>query len=219
MRRSMIMAACAASVVTAIAAPRMSQNHVPEKLDEVRPFFASAAERPHIALVNVGGAISDADWALSATYAVSRLQLNVWTNALPKISAEQLVRSPDMTEKLLLNPNAKVGVFLENRKGGCPIVAAPGHWSVVNVACAYEGAPSVQVRRDRLAKLVLKGIAAASGGGATVEPFCSMFYGSTTLAGLDGTNIMLAPMCYFPMLEILRSVGGPEMTRPSTAEQ
>ena len=205
-----------AAVAACLAAPQMPQNHVPSALDEsIRHFVPAAAEKPHLLLVNVGGAVPESDWSLAATYAASRLQLNFWTNTLAKISAEQLLKDASLTEKLFLNPNAKVGVYFINDKSAVPVVAAPGHWAVVNVSIASDGTPDTQTYRDRIAKLVLKGIAAASGGGATVEPRCSMFYGSNTVKGLDSVNIMLTPMCYFPMLEILRAAGGPEMTFPA----
>ncbi len=57
----------------------------------------------------------------------------------------------------------------------------------------------------------MKGIATACGGGNTLESFCSMFYGAQTPEGMDRTNIAIAPMCYFPMLETLRAVGGVDM--------
>jgi len=216
MRKCIASMSFAFAAAACFAVPQMAQNHVPSALDEsVRQFSPAAAEKPHLLLVNVGGAVPESDWSLASTYAASRLQLNVWTNSLPKISSEQLLKDASLTEKLFLNPNSKVGVYFVNDKLGVPVVAAPGRWAVVNMAIASEGSPDVQTYRDRVAKLVLKGIAAASGGGATVEPRCSMFYGSNTVKGLDSVNIMLTPMCYFPMLEILRSVGGPEMTFPA----
>ena len=216
MKKTMLFSAVAVASLAAFAAPRMNKNHVPEKIDEsIRSFKPAAAERPHILLVNVGKAVPDEDWSLSATYAASRLQLNIWTNSIDVVSAPGLVEDPSLTEKLFMNPNAKVGVYFVNKKGASPVVASPGRWAVVNVAMASEGSPDKQTYRDRVAKIVLKGIAAASGGGATVEPMCSMFYRSNTLAGLDAVNIMLTPMCYFPMLEILREVGGPDMTFPA----
>lgn len=198
-----------------LAAPSMNKNHVPGVLDDsIRLFSSASADRPHILLVNVGDAVPEADWRLSSTYAASRLQLNIWTNSIDKLSQDNLLKDASLTEKLFLNPNSKVGVYLVKDEFSVPVLAAPGHWAVVNVAIASEGSPDGQTYRDRIAKLILKGIAAASGGGATIEPKCSMFYGSNTIRGLDSVNIMITPMCYFPMLEILRAVGGPDMTIP-----
>ena len=80
-------------------------------------------------------------------------------------------------------------------------------------------ADSRQVYRDRIAKCVMKGLAAAAGGGATLEPFCSLFYGAQTVEGMDKTNIAISPMCYFPMLEILRVAGGEDMISPAEEEE
>lgn len=217
MNKQLVMVSCVCAALTTFAAGpmRMPQNHVPETLEDVRLFCAAAIERPHLLLVNVGGAVDAQDWDLSATYAVSRLQLNVWTNSVPALAKERLLEDAAFTEKLFSDLNAKIGVYFVNEPTSAPIIAAPGSWAIVNVAQAYSGSPSKQLLRDRLAKIVLKGIAAAGGGGHTVEPFCSMFYRSRSLQGLDGVNIMLSPMCYFPMLEVLRSVGGDDMTMPS----
>ena len=86
-------------------------------------------------------------------------------------------------------------------------------------ACGIEeGAADAQTVRDRYAKLILKGLAYACGGGASLEPTCSLFYGSFTPKGMDGTGIMISPTTYFPMLEILRGIGGPEMLTPAIEE-
>lgn len=211
------LAICAGAVFTAalaMAAPRKSQNHVPAVLDdEIRPFYAAAAATPHIALVNVAGAIPEEDWRLAATYAASRLQVNIWTNSIPASVTDKLIADPAYVAKALGNENAKVGVFFERRGKGCRLLSAPGAWAVVDVASLSEGSPDAQTLRDRYAKVILKGLAEAVGGGATLEPFCAMFYGSQDLEGMDSTNITLAPMCYFPMLEILRQIGGVDMTR------
>lgn len=194
---------------------RMSQNHVPETLNGIREFHPEAAKRSHIALVNVGEAVPEDLWRLATTYAASRLQLNVWTNAIAASVTDRLVKEPKSVAKILGNEHAMVGVFFEHREGGCDVLAAPGAWCVINVAAIEADKPDMQTLRDRMAKLVLRGLARVAGGGTTLEPFCSMFYGAQSLQGLDRTNIMLAPICYFPMLEILRGIGGNEMVSPA----
>lgn len=220
MTRTICLLVAGLSVVMAVQAEqrRMSQNHVPEQLDGVREFYAGAAQRNHIVLVNVGGAVPDDLWRLATTYAASRLQLNVWTNAIAASAMDLLVKEPGAVGKVLGNEHAKVGVFFERREGGCEVLVAPGSWCVLNVAALETDRPDAQTLRDRMAKLVLRGMARAAGGGTTLEPFCSMFYGAQTLKGMDRTNIMLAPICYFPMLEILRRIGGDEMTSPTLPE-
>ena len=204
----------AAAALAAPRGPRASQNHVPESLDGIRAFNPEAANYNHIALVNVADAIDAADWARATTYAVSLLQINVWTNSIAASVADRLYADASYTAKALGNEKAKVGVFLENRPGAPRVMAVPGAWSVVNVADLKADNPPLQVYRDRVAKCVMKGLAAAGGGGATLEPFCSLFYGAHDIQGMDKTNIAISPMCYFPMLEILRSVGGNEILAP-----
>lgn len=197
-----------------------SQNHVPEKLDEsIRPFYPQAAKHPHIVLVNVDGAIPDEVWSLATTYAVSRLQLNVWTNSLKASVLDKLVADPRYTPTAVGNPNSLVGVYFERRKSGCPLLASPAGFSVVNVEPYFADVKDPQLLRDRCAKLVMKGIATACGGGNTLEPFCAMFYGAQDPAGMDKASIAIAPMCYFPMLEILRAVGGAEMISACLGEE
>ncbi len=62
--------------------------------------------------------------------------------------------------------------------------------------------------------MVLKGIDYACGGGNTLERVCDMYCGSFTLAGMDAANLTISPMAYFPMLEILKALGGPEVLIP-----
>lgn len=221
MKKTMIavaLCACALGLtVDAYAAPRAkkndSQNHVPEKLDEsIRPFYPKAAKRPHVVLVNVDNAIPPDIWPLATTYAVSHLQFNVWTNSINGSVLDKLIENPRCTPSVVGNTNSLIGVYFERRKGGCAILAAPACWSVINVTPYLESAKDPQQIRDRYAKLVMKGIATACGGGNTLEPFCSMFYGAQTPAGMDKANIAITPMCYFPMLETLRMVGGPSMS-------
>lgn len=211
----LVFGVCSALTTFAAVPMRLPQNHVPETLKDVRPFCAEAVDRPHMLLINVSNAVDAQDWDLSATYAASRLQLNIWTNSVSKLSKECLLGDVAFTSKLFQDPNAKIGIYFVNEPTSVPVIAAPGSWAIVNVSEAYSGSPTKQLLRDRLAKIVLKGIAAAGGGGHTVEPFCSMFYRSRSLQGLDSVNIMLSPMCYFPMLEVLRSVGGDDMTMPA----
>lgn len=217
MKKLLITLAAAIATCVLVAAPRgprASQNHVPSTLEGTRQFETAAANYNHIALVNVGGAVADEDWALSATYAVSLLQINVWTNSAASIELEKLVKENDYTAKLLGNEKAKVAVYFVNIPGGARIISSPGAWAVVNTADLKEGNPDAQIYRDRVAKSVMKGLAAAGGGGATLEPFCSLFYGSQDIQGMDKTNIAISPMCYFPMLEILRGAGGNEIIAP-----
>ncbi len=213
---SLVLAIVSVATFAAPSTSRPSQNHVPEKLDEsIRPFTPKAAECPHIVLVNVDNAIPEDVWSIATTYAVSRLQINVWTNSLDKSVLDKLVTNPNYTPIALNNKNSLIGVYFERRESGCPIISSPANWAVINVEPYLRDAKCLQQVRDRYAKLVMKGLAFACGSGNTLEPFCSMFYGAQDPDGMDKSNIALAPICYFPMLETLRAKGGSVMLSPA----
>lgn len=198
----MIFATAIACSLTAIAAPKANpgpvRNHVPEKFEGFTPINPKAATRNHVLVANVAGAIPEKDWALCANYAASRIPINIFTNAVAAVPAKKV------------SGKAVVAVYVTDVKDAEPILAAPCKWSVVSVAGLKADNPSPSVLRDRYAKMILKGIAAACGSGATIEPLCSAFYGSRTLEGMDKTNITISPMAYFPMVETLRALGGDE---------
>ena len=198
----LILAAALACSLTAIAAPKARRepvrNHVPEKLEGFSTISPRAATCNHILVANVAGAIPEKDWVLCANYAASRIPINIFTNAVAAVPAQKT------------SGKAVIAVYVTDEKDAEPILAAPCRWSVVSVAWLKADNPSPAVLRDRYAKMILKGIAAACGGGATIEPLCSTFYGSRTLEGMDRTNITISPMAYFPMVEIIRAIGGGE---------
>lgn len=178
------------SGVLALSAAPVKQ-HVPDKLDGLRPFSPKAAEHNHIALINAPDAIPTSEWPLVSTYAASRVNLNIWTNDTPK---------------------AKVKVYFLRGEPKEGVVIAPGKWAKVDVSLIESDKPDAQTLRDRRAKLVLRTMTQACGGGATLERFCVMFYGANDLKGLDEANAVVSPMCYFPVIESLRRVGGDEIT-------
>ncbi len=198
----LIFATALACSLAAIAAPKANpgpvRNHVPEKFEGFTPINPKAATRNHVLVANVAGAIPEKDWTLCANYAASRIPINIFTNAVASVPVQKV------------SGKAIVAVYVTDTKDAEPILAAPCKWCVVNVAGLKADNPSLAVLRDRYAKIILKGIAAACGSGATIEPLCSAFYGSRTLAGMDKTNITISPMAYFPMVETLRALGGDE---------
>ena len=213
MKKTLLVAVSASMALGAVAAPQKKQ-HVPERLDQVRLIHPAAATKNHILVANVDNAIPTGTWGDVVTYAVSRLQLNVWTNSVASFDAREFVADPAKVQKDF-GGKAKVGLFIVNQPGQPRFVGAPGFWYAVN-ACGIEaGAPDAQTVRDRYAKLILKGLAYACGGGASLDPRCSLFYGSFTPEGMDGTGIMISPTTYFPMVEVLRGIGGTEMLSPA----
>ena len=212
MRRSLMLFASIAVASVAVAA----QNHVPEKFDgSFAPIWPEAAQRNHVLVVNVGEAIPDSDCPLVVNYAASRMPINIWTNSIPVSVADVLLSDPAKLPSLVKDEKAVVAVFVEKLSAGASVISVPSSFSRVDVNWLESDSPSKSVLRDRQAKMILKGIALACGCGATIEPKCSLFYGSRTLAGLDMTNITVSPMAYFPMAEILRSLGGDEAVTPA----
>lgn len=218
MNRTIISAILAISVSAGYGAnaPKR-QHHVPERLDSIRLIRPAAAEKNHILVANIGGAIPDGPWALSVTYAASRLQLNVWTNSFTAFDPVACFADPSRQERLF-GSKAKVAVLVVDDPSAPAMRGVPGRWMAVNVSGLVADGPNAQTLRDRYAKTILKGMAYASGAGATLEANCSLYYGSSTLAGMDKTGIMITPMAYFPMLEMLRRIGGDEILSPAVDE-
>ena len=219
MKKGNIAAMFAVFTVAAFAAspgtaPKRQPHHVPDRLDKVRLISPAAEKSNHMLLVNVGGAIPPDVWPIVSTYAVSRLQINVWTNSAESVDLGALLANPFLYKKTF-GSKACVAVFIEKSAAGAPIVCAPGYWSRVNLNGIDGDGADAQTLRDRLAKMILKGMAYACGGGASLDQTCSLHYSSLSLKGLDECGISISPTTYFPMLEILRRIGGPEVLSPA----
>ena len=210
MKTALAVAAAAAAVCASAV-----QNHVPEKFDSTfSTIKAGAASRNHVLVVNVGGAVSPEDWPLVVNYAASRIPISIWTNSLPASPVQDLLAGRTSLKDATGDGRAVVAVFVERMPSGASVLSVPCSFSRVDVAWLESGSPSRGLLRDRQAKMILKGIAGACGAGATIEPMCSLFYASRTLAGMDRTNITISPMAYFPMVEVLRALGGDEAASP-----
>lgn len=203
--------ACAAAVGPLFAANVPRFNHVPEKLPAgTRLINPKAAEKNHLLVVNVGGALSEADFSTIVTYTLTRVNVNAWTNSIPESCWRACIDKPELVKEKF-GPHATVVVFLEKNKQGFSFMNVPGHWSMVNLRGLDKDSPTPQVLRDRTAKMLLKGMAHACGVGASVDELCALNYDSFTLKGMDKTDIRISAMSYFPMLSTLEALGGPEM--------
>lgn len=192
-------------VMSAMAAP--TTDHV--KTD-VRKVSAAAKDVNHVLLVNVGGAVDEAVFREAATYAISKLAINIWTNSVASFNAAALVGDPGLLGRTF-GGKAKVGVFLVKAGDAPQFLCVPGAWCRVNVEGLDAGCPDAQTFKDRVAKMALKGLAYAAGSGTSLDARCSMFFGGGTLDGLDRVGIRLSPGVYFPMLETLKRVGGDDI--------
>lgn len=210
-------AASVAVVEPAKQAPKKSR--VPDTLpSSVRLIDPAAQKVNHILVVNVGDAIPATEWPLIVTYAASRLQLNIWTNSVPKALYPEILSNPKVfTDKF--GPKARVGILLEDADDELPYVCVPGSWCRVNLRHLKADSPDSGTLRDRRAKAILKGLSYACGGGFALDSRSSTFYGSLTLKGLDKTTITITPESYFPMTEAVRALGGEEMANPARTEE
>lgn len=178
-----------------------------------RPFYPEAKSRFHVLFVNVGNAIPEAEFAQVAEYAASRVQINIWTNSIDKSVLHTLIENPSALTNLF-GVKCGTAVFIENNPRGYSFLNAQGNWSMINLRGLDRDKPSPQKLMERRTKMLLKGLAFACGSGCSLEPKCSLYYGSFTLDGLDKTEIQISPMSYFPMLETLRAIGGAEILSP-----
>ena len=217
MKTQLINCIAAVLLATSLAAGVDDKRHVPQRLDKIRLIKPGAASKNHILLANVVGAVPSDIWTISSTYAVSRLQLNVWTNVIDRIDVCSYLLDATKCQKDF-GDKAKVCVFLVDDPRLAPFTSVPGRLCVVNVKAFCSDKPDLQTMRDRCAKAILKGLAYACGAGATLERDCSMSYDSSTVAGMDRAGILISPMAYFPMLEILRVIGGDEILTPAIEE-
>ena len=204
---AMTVAAVAAMAAVSGAPSAPTVDHVKTGVRAVSP---AAQDANHVLLANVGGAVDEAVFSEAATYALSKLAINVWTNSVASFDAAGLVGDPGLLGRTF-GEKAKVGVFLVKAGDSPRFLCVPGAWCRVNVEGLDAGGPDAQTFKDRVAKMVLKGLARAAGSGTSLDARCSMFFGGGTLEGLDSVGIRLSPGVYFPMLETLGRVGGPEI--------
>ena len=198
------------------AAP-LTKIHVPATLTSGVAIDPAVAKVNHIVLVNVADAVPAADWPRIATFACSRLQVNIWTNSVAASPLPAVQKDPGALGRLF-GEKAKVGVFLVDSDEAYPVVTAPGAWARVNIRFLKEDKPDAVTYADRVAKMILKGIAAAAGAGASLDISSANHADTFDVVGLDKRNITLTPDVYFPMLEVLRRAGGDELISPAFTE-
>ena len=217
MKKAIMISVCLA-MAASIAAPQPRKAaHVPLRLDSVRLINPLAATRNHISVVNVANAIPADAWSLAVTYAASRLQLNVWTNSLEKTIVPAVLSDGNAIRKSL-GDKAKVAVFIEDAETPVPYLSAPGQWCRVSIRHLKADNPDSQTLLDRYAKAILKGFVYACGSGAALDGRSSSNYNTFDLKGIDKTGITVSPDSYFPMLEVLRIVGGEDILMPAIEE-
>ena len=96
---------------------------------EIRP---EARERNHVLVVNVGGALTPEVFAKAVALAASKVQVNIWTGAVPASVTGELARRPEAMAGFF-GERAKVCVFMERDTFGPSFLQAPGAWAALNV--------------------------------------------------------------------------------------
>lgn len=227
MKTLLTAATVALTILPIVAAPRgqrkttqqPAQNHVPYSLTGERLIHPKTFTRNHVIIVNVDDAIPPKMWPNVVTYAASRVNINIWTNSLPASIVSACVAEP-LAFRKNFGEKARVAVFIEKGTDGQAFcMGAPGYWSRIYVNDLQKGTPSEQTLMDRYAKAILRGLAYASGGGATIERLCSLYGAAQTPEQMDKTNIAISPMAYFPMTDVLGAIGGEEILNPFFDEQ
>ena len=178
------------------------------------PFRPGAAARPHLLIVNVAEALPEAVFAQAAAKAAAAtMTINCWTNSIPKSVYREFLDNPGGLSGCF-GRQAKIVVFVEKNQVGPSFRNVPGSWSVVNMRGLDRDSPDAAKYAERVAKMILKGIAHASGSGATQEPVCVMYWDSFSLQGLDKVKTVISPTAYFPMLSTLKGLGGQDLLIP-----
>ena len=185
-------------------------QNVPAKPGGRYVLLPAAALTNHILYVNAA-AVDAATWNAAAAYAGGLFRFNVWTNSVSSLTVSDMVSSSSSAQ-MRFGEKAKLVVVLVDDPGGLPVVAAAGHWAVVNLNPLKEGAPSAQLLRNRTAKALLKGLVLAAGCGASSDSRC-VSYGDAfdSMAAFDATGITIAPTTYFPLCERIAAIGGGAM--------
>lgn len=169
-----------------------------------------AAEKPCVLVVNVDKAIDTA----VMTSAVARMEVylgvRVRSVELGGLDIGALVRDDGYVKKCV-GSDGKVCVFLV--KAPTKVLASPFSWAVVSASKMNDNMKKDSQPIDRALRLIYRGLAFASGCGVTVDRPCSMYYKAVMDGNLDMGGPGFSPGVYFPILEVLPSIGGPEIMK------
>ena len=149
---------------------------------------------------------------------------DLWDGSTPEIPSAEVqaaggtIPGPKKTlEKVMTDCNPVSGDTV-HAAAGVYQEGSMDKWCRVNVRFLKADKPDRQTLLDRYAKVILKGFVYACGGGAALDGRSSSCYSTNTLKGLDNAGITVSPDSYFPMLEVLRLVGGDEILSPAITE-
>jgi hypothetical protein len=182
-----------------------------DKRQAVAP--ARPAGVPHVVFVNVGEAVPTAVFEQAARTVREHIRVNIRYQRLAVIDPRELVGGRGVVERLL-GADVCVAVFIVSDPGAVSYLAQPGTWSLVNVHSLRKDGPSDELYRERVSKILLKGLGHAAGVGSNPDPRCVMYHKSFQMAGLDATSTSYGPYAYFPLHDTLRMISGDAVFEP-----
>ncbi len=187
------------------------KNAVLEPIKDVDALLpADADQRAHVLFVNVGKALSDAEFREAAAYVRMKYMLNVAVCAAPKPFAQEVVADTAALKKRF-GKNALIVVAVVKQEKSPSFINVPGFFSQVNLRGLDKDNPEELFLKKRTRQMFLKGLAHACGIGATIDNMCVMFCNSFTLEGMDRVSATFGPNAYFPIRELLRELGGEDI--------
>ncbi len=168
---------------------------------------AGTDAKPHVLLVNVGGALSGGVFTQAQAAVQAQVRLNTRMADLERLDAADLVARWEAYQQAI-GTNACITVFVVNDPQGPAFLSRPGVWALINVRALRYGEPTEEVYQQRAVKMMLKGVAHAAGVGATHDARCVMYYKSFSMAGIDDTSATFSPFAYFVLRDTLMAIGG-----------
>ena len=166
-----------------------------------------AAPPPCVMFANIDGAlpVNVFDEVVGALR--RDLRFRICQSSLPSIDVREFAADRD-TVKRMFGGRACLAVFLVDDPVGASYLSQPGSWARIHVGALRKDAPTDERYRQRVVKMLLKGLGLASGVGGNPDPRCVMYHKSFTLAGIDATSASYGPYAMFPIQDTLKMIAG-----------
>jgi hypothetical protein len=189
-------------------APPEVNREIREIKDPGQYLLKDTAGRPHVLFVNVGGALEAGAFETAAANARLQCSVNVAVAAEKEPFAARAVAGPAwLAERFGRDAALVVAVVDDERAPG--FVAVPGWFAQVNLRGLGRGAPDARLLDKRRRQMLLKGLAMATGAGATLDRVCVMHWDSFSVPGMDYSSATFGPYASGPMMRLLdRMCGG-----------
>lgn len=166
----------------------------------------NSKESPHILFVNVNKAISTKQLDKATGLINALYGFNLGTASVKKSMVADVVADSGFIARKF-GENAVLAVFIEKNQKGYNYLQAPGWWSMVNVNNLDKDQPKPDVLQERIAKVLLRGLAMCCGAGANHDPRCVMYVNGFDLKGIDAVSYTYSPFAYQPIMQALKKLG------------